>query len=210
MRSKIIKDFHKLWRNEFLNDKVTFLGNKICKSPMDLWIYQEILYDIKPDVVIECGTYMGGTAYYIASLMDIMNKGEVITMDIKQRKHPKHDRISYFDCMSTDADLIYTLNNRVKNKDAVLVILDSDHRKKNVLRELNIYSKFVTKGSYIIVEDSDLNGHPTVYPQWRIGVQGPYEAAKEFLKSNKEFEIDKSREKFLIGVVKSGFLKRIR
>ena len=92
-----------------------------------------------------------------------------------------------------------------------MVILDSDHRKSHVLKELLLYSNLVSVDSYLIVEDSDLNGHPTEDMfYWRLGEEGPHEALEEFLESHDEFVSDKSREKFLITVCTDGFLKKIR
>jgi cephalosporin hydroxylase len=88
----------------------------------------------------------------------------------------------------------------------VLVTLDSLHTREHVLKEMNIYSKFVTSGSYLIVQDTNINGHP-VYPEFG---PGPMEAVEEFLKNNRDFEVDRSREKFLLTAYPSGFLKKIR
>ena len=93
----------------------------------------------------------------------------------------------------------------ISDKDKVMVILDSDHHKEHVLNELRIYGKFVTKESYIIVEDTNINGHP-VYPDFG---PGPMEAVEEFLRENKNFVIDKTREKFYLTFNPRGYLKKI-
>ncbi|GAI83537.1 unnamed protein product, partial [marine sediment metagenome] len=93
----------------------------------------------------------------------------------------------------------------VGNEDKIMVILDSDHSKQNVLNELRIYSKFVTKGSYLIVEDTNINGHP-VYPEFG---PGPMEAVDDFLKENKDFVVDKNKEKLILTFNPNGYLKKI-
>ena len=86
----------------------------------------------------------------------------------------------------------------------VLVILDSDHNMPHVLKEMEIYSEFVTKGSYMIVEDSNVNGHP-IMPNWG---PGPFEAIQRFLEENNSFEVDKNREKFYMSFNPNGYLKK--
>ena len=205
-RESIIEEFHKLY---YYDDKTTTYWNniQILKTPLDLWIFQEIINEIKPDLIIETGTCTGGSALFLANLFDLIGSGEVITIDIEHReKRPKHDRIHYILGSSLD-DL--TLKTIIEYPDfpnmRVMVILDSDHVKSHVLKELEVYSKLVTKGSYLIVEDTDVNGHP-IYPEFG---DGPLEAVEEFLKTHSEFEIDKSREKFMMTSNPSGYLKRL-
>ena len=179
---------------------------------MDLWVYQEILWDVKPALIIECGTWSGGTAYYLACLLDILNHGEIVTVDRQLRERPYHDRLTYIEGNSTGEGL-KTVERYIEScicPGPILVILDSDHRRDHVLAEMILYSDLVTVGSYMIVEDSDLNGHPTGdVGFWRLGEQGPHEAIEEFLKTGQRFEIDKSREKFLVTVCTDGFLRRV-
>ncbi len=128
-------------------------------------------------------------------------------MDIENKEdRPKHTRVTYLLGSSTSKEIVEKVQSFIRSKDEIVVILDSDHHKEHVLRELEIYSKFVTKGSYIIVEDTNINGHP-VEPEFG---PGPMEAVKEFLKDNKDFVIDKSREKFLLTFNPNGYLKKIR
>lgn len=209
---EVIEAFHNVWRQECLNDRLKFLGVQACKSPMDLWVYQEIIYEVRPELIIECGTYAGGSALFFSSMLELNNiDGLVVSIDREARKPlPKRSNLHF---VSGDTlDYGYEVADRFRaNSDSCLVILDSDHRKAHVLEELNLYSKLVSLNSYLIVEDSDLNGHPTGdVSYWRLGEEGPHEAVEEFLKSQDQFEIDKSREKFLVTVCTDGFLKRIR
>lgn len=210
----VIENFHQLWRCRVINDKLTFMGVQACKTPMDLWVYQEILWDLKPEVVIECGTWAGGTAHYLACLLEIIGHGRIVSVDIKDHSEfPKHERLTYIQGSSVGEGY-----QRVKEyltkwfvSGSVLVILDSAHDKKHVLEEMNLYSELATVDSYMIVEDSDLNGHPTGdMPYWKLGQPGPHEAIEEFMKTHDEFEIDKSREKFLVTVCRDGYLKKIK
>lgn len=210
-KTRIVDDFHKLFYDSHIVGKTWndsyFLGVGIQKCPFDLFIYQEILFDVKPDVIIETGTEFGGSAYYLAVLCDVLKKGRIVTVDIKQfRNKPKHPRITYLLSSSTDAKVIKRIEKEIKPKDKVLVILDSDHTRDHVLRELEIYSKFVTKGSYLICEDTNVNGHP-VNPHHGLG---PMEAIEIFMKDNENFKIDKSREKFYLTFNPNGYLKRVK
>lgn len=193
--------FNKTWKSTF------WLGTRIRKFPMDLVIYQEIIFEIKPDVIIESGTADGGSALFLASICDAIGNGRVITIDIEEKwGRPKHKRITYLKGSSTSEEIVGRIEKLVKEDEKVLVILDSDHHEKHVLNELRIYSRFVTKGSYLIVEDTIVNGHP-VEPQYG---PGPMEAVEKFLKENKDFVVDKKREKLYVTCNPGGYLKKIR
>jgi cephalosporin hydroxylase len=207
---KTTDDFHNLYYNGLEGESEIYLRtnwmNVPCqKCPLDLWIYQEIFAELKPDLIVETGTYYGGSALYMAHVLDALGKGEIITIDISDRTpRPPHPRITYVTGSSADDDLVQGLLG--KRPDEVrLVILDSDHSKNHVLEELRIFSPFVSIGSYLIVEDTNINGHPT-YPSFGAG---PFEAVDDFLQGNPNFVVDSSREKFLMTFNPGGFLKRI-
>lgn len=193
-------DFGKTWNNTL------WLGVNTWKCPLDLWIYQEIIFDVKPDFIIESGTAYGGSALFLASLCDLVNHGQVISIDIEKKNVPKHKRITYLIGSSISENNVNKIKYITKDAKKILVILDSDHSKHHVLKELNIYSRLVTKDSYIIVEDTNINGNP-VRPEFG---EGPFEAVNEFMNKNKNFTIDKSKEKFFLTFNSSGYLKRIR
>tara|TARA_B110000014_G_C19947449_1_gene490270 strand:- start:125 stop:661 length:537 start_codon:yes stop_codon:yes gene_type:complete len=177
------------------------------KCPLDLWIYQEILHDLKPDVVIETGVNEGGGAAFLVSIMDSIGKGKLITVDIELLEgRPIHERITYIKGSSTEEKIVEQIFQMIRDSKVVLVILDSDHNKPHVLKEMEIYSKFVTPNSYMIVEDSNVNGHP-IMPNWG---EGPFEAVEEFLKNNDSFEIDKKCEKYYMTFNPNGYLRKIR
>ncbi|WXG47755.1 MAG: CmcI family methyltransferase [Candidatus Atabeyarchaeum deiterrae] len=203
--------FHKTYYNAASRgqtwDNTYWLGVKALKCPFDLWVYQELIWELKPDLLIECGTANGGGALFLATMCDIANNGKVVTIDIEDRKdRPRHKRIEYLTGSSTSEEIVQHVSKMVPSRGKVMVLLDSDHHKEHVLNELRIYSKFVTKGSYLIVEDTNMNGHP-VAPDFG---PGPMEAVEEFLKGNKNFIIDKAKEKFYLTFNPNGYLKRMR
>lgn len=208
-QKSIISNFHKLYYNS--NERTwnnTFWLGVLCeKCPLDLWIYQETIFDLRPDVIIECGTGAGGTCLFLASLCELINNGRVISIDIEDRPNrPRHERITYLSGSSVSKEIVQDVKRFTNNSDKVIVILDSDHTKDHVLQELKIYSKLVTPGSYIIVEDSNIGGHP-IKP--RFG-PGPMEAIKEFLEENENFIIDQTKEKFYLTFNPNGYLKKIK
>jgi len=193
--------FETTWKNTY------WLGVPLEKFPLDLWIYQEIFYETKPDILIEAGTYKGGSAYFFASIFDLMKHGRVLTSDIQDfPDKPKHDRITYFIGSSTSDAILSSIRAAIKPGESVMVSLDSDHQKAHVLKELRLYSPLVTVGNYLVVEDTNINGHP-VFPQFG---PGPMEAVQEFLQENHDFISDHSREKFGVTYYPDGWLKRMR
>lgn len=212
---EIIKRFHQIYYGNTLlwSEKTTWLGVVCEQTPHDNWMMQEIIYEIKPDFIIETGTYKGGSALFYATVLDHVNKdGKVITVDIENQLDSNASkqeifmkRVEFILGDSVSQKVINTIDKKVKNH-TVLVTLDSLHTKEHVLKELKLYSNFVSVGSYIIVQDTNINGHP-VLPAFG---PGPMEAVEEFLKTDDRFIIDHSREKFLITFYPSGYLKRVK
>lgn len=210
---KITNNFHKV----FYNNKNTWaknrwLGIKTLQNPNDVWITQEIIYETKPDFIIEAGTYHGGSALLWAMILEQVNPdGKVLTIDIKTpppelfERTLYKERIEFILGSSTDPKIVESIAKRTAGK-KVLVILDSDHRKKHVLAELNAYAPMIPVGGYLIVQDSNINGHPAFA---RFGA-GPMEAIQEFMKSRDDFISDKSRERLLLTFNPNGFLKRVK
>ena len=208
---RVVKQFHKLYYDSHISGgtwKDTFwLGTRTAKCPLDLWVYQEILFNLRPDVIIECGTYCGGSALYLASICDFLNKGRIVTIDVLEDKNrPNHKRITYLIGSSTSGEIVDKVKSLISGKEKVMVILDSEHHKEHVINELRIYNKFVTKDSYLIVEDTNLNGNPVI-PGYGAG---PMEAVDEFLKENSDFVIDTNKEKFYLTFSPSGYLKKVK
>ena len=191
-RPRQVIDAYHVWyhrKGEETYNNTQWLGGEVQKCPLDLWVMQEILHEIKPDVVVEAGTYMGGSAYYFASLFDLTGHGRVITIDIDDHPgKPAHPRITYLLGSSTSDEIVAPVKAAIQPGEKVLVDLDSAHNKAHVLKELQLYSPLVTPGSYLIVEDTHFNGHP-ILPKFG---PGPGEAVQEFLPSHPEFRADRN------------------
>ena len=184
---------------------LSWFGYRTLKSPLDLWTYQEILVETRPDLIVEFGTRFGGSAYYIASLLDLVGHGQVLTVDIEAVKgRPVHRRIAYVLGSSIDPAIVAQVRAAAEGK-RVMVILDSDHTAAHVTAELAAYHDLVTVGCYLIVEDTNVNGHPV---RADFG-PGPMEALDAFLTSRNDFVSDRDRERFLLTLNPRGFLRRV-
>jgi len=209
MSKEVVNAFHNL----YYDDKRTWseisttkwMGHRILKCPLDLWIYQEIFNEVRPDFIIETGTYEGGSAIYWASLCQLFGTGKVISIDIAPRKQPEHPNVIYITGDSIAVSTLLTVSDLVKGGGRIIVNLDSLHMYKHVLKELELYSQFVSYGSYLIVEDTNVNGHPAAAQHG----PGPFEAVASFLAKHSEFKVDPSKEKFLMTFNPSGYLKRV-
>lgn len=192
---------NKTWGNAF------WLGTRAKKCPLDLWNYQEIIFEVRPDVIVECGTSHGGCTLFLASVCDLVNAGRVVSIDlVKKKERPKHKRVKYLVGSSTSGKVVEEVRSLIGKGDKVMVVLDSDHNKGHVLEELRAYSPLVSRGSFLVVEDTNLNGHP-VEPFFG---PGPMEAVEEFLGENKDFVVDESREKFFLTFNPKGYLRRVK
>jgi len=188
---QVIDEFHDLYYSKRLGiwQNTHWLGVPVRKNPCDLMMLQEVIYETRPDVIIETGTLFGGGTLFMANIMDAIGKGRIISIDTEELPRPAHRRITYLQGSSTSFDVASML----QSKDTVMVDLDSDHSKEHVLKELRLYAPLVTE--YLIVEDTNTSG--------------PREAVDEFLKDNTQFIQDKSKEKFLLTFNPSGWLRRI-
>jgi cephalosporin hydroxylase len=201
-----VRNVLKLMQDRIINN-TTYFGVKALKSPMDAWVYNEIIFEMKPDVIIEVGVNHGGGALRLAHFCDCMNKGRVIGIDISLANVPNivraHPRITLIEKDAQRA--FYDFSRLLKPEDRILVIEDSAHTYDNTLSVLRTYSVLTKPGDYFIVEDSicwhglDLGPKP-----------GPYEAVETFVAENKDFVIDRSREDFFITWNPKGYLKRVR
>lgn len=184
---------------------LSWLGYEMFKCPLDLWVYQEIIAKQKPDLIVETGTYRGGSALFLATICDLMGHGRVVTVDIDSTLadvRPKHPRITYLTGSSVDPDILLEIAGIAAER--TLVILDSDHHRDHVLAELRAYSRFVQPGGYLVVEDTNINGHPA-YDSFG---PGPWEAVDAFLSEQADFFADRSCERFLMTMNPRGFLRR--
>lgn len=187
-------------------NETKYFGVTTFKSPLDFWVYQELLFETRPDCIIEIGNFHGGSALALAHLCDALGHGQIIGLDLSHadvpeivRQHPRIRLIEGDACQSFPAvaPLVAGSNN-------IMVIEDSAHTFDNTLAVLRTFSPLISPGGYFIVEDGiiqhGLDGGPS---------PGPYEAIDAFVQENPSFEIDRSRESFLITWNPKGYLRRI-
>lgn len=200
----------------------TWLGRPIIQYPQDMIALQEIIWHVKPDLIIETGIAHGGSLIFYASMLELLgNNGEVLGIDIDIRehnreeieKHPMYKRINMIEGSSIDKEIAEQVCDFAKEKNRVLVLLDSKHTHDHVLKELQLYSPLVTKGSYLVVFDTVIEDMPDDFFSDRPWGKGnnPKTAVCEFLKTNDRFVVDKEIEnKLLITVAPEGYLKCVR
>jgi len=199
----------------------SWLGRPIIQFPQDMIAIQELIWKVKPDIIIETGIAHGGSIIFSASILELIGKGEVIGIDVDIRKHNREEiekhrmykRITMIEGSSTSQITINKIKKIIGTRKKVMVFLDSMHTHKHVLEELCNYSKFVKKGSYIIVFDTMVEDMPKNFfddRPWDVG-NNPKTAVNEFLKSNKRFKVDKQFEKkLLITSSPNGILKCVK
>jgi cephalosporin hydroxylase len=208
----------------------SWLGRPIIQYPQDIVGMQELIWKIKPDLIIETGIAHGGSLIFSASMLELLDLCDVkskldyprmvlgIDVDIRKHnkieieKHPLSRRIRMIEGSSIDSSVIEEVNVIAKSYKSVLVCLDSNHTEDHVLEELNQYSGLVTVGSYCVVFDTIIEDLPNnTYPDrpWGIG-NNPKTAVHKFLEQNKNFEIDRNMDnKLMISVAPNGYLRRI-
>jgi cephalosporin hydroxylase len=204
----------------------TWLGRPIIQLPEDVLRIQEVIYRVKPDIIIETGIARGGSLIFYASLLELLGKGIVIGIDIEIRphnrsaieSHPMASRVAMIEGSSTDPDIVKRVAQRVTSDDRVLVILDSNHTRKHVLDELRAYAPLVSTGSYAVATDGIMNqltDVPGGNPSW--GQDNPEKAARDFVAESDDFVIEEPdflfRESELnerISYWPGAFVKRVR
>ncbi len=182
--------------------KNTFMGVSTLQNPTDLWILMEIMYEMKPDLIVEAGTFRGGSAGLWAMILEQINPdGRVITIDIDDRRDKRaidwpisNRKVDFLLGSSTDPAIVADVHRRAKGK-RVMVILDSLHSKEHVANELKAYSPLVPVGGYIVVQDTRV---------------GPLQAIDEFLAANHSFVADRAKERYSDTNTVRGYLKRVR
>jgi len=200
----------------------SWMGRPIIQFPQDMIAMQEIIWKVKPQLIIETGIAHGGSLVFYASMLELLaNDGRVLGVDIDIREHnrveienhPMVKRIKMIQGSSISKDVASQVYEYAKGKSPVLIVLDSLHTHAHVREELNIYSPLVTKNSYLVVFDTVVEDMPDNFFQDRPWGRGnnPKTAVWEFLKSNDRFEVDKEIEnKLLITVAPDGYLKCVK
>lgn len=186
-----------------------WMGIRAVKSPLDAWIYQEILFEVQPDVLVEIGSLYGGTTLYFAHLMDLLGKGQVISVDIdRSRYEAKHDRIVDITGDSSSDEVVEQVARLCEGK-RVLVLHDGDHTREQVTKDLAAYAPLVSVGSYLIIEDGIVDlFEPGDGLGWRR--DGPLAAVEEFITANPNFVVDEQRERYIMTYNPRGYLKRVK
>jgi len=201
----------------------TWMGRPIIKYPQDIVIMQELIWDVRPDLIIETGIAHGGSIIFSSSMMELLgNGGKVIAVDIEIRKHnrdaiekhPMMKNITMLEGSSVDEKIVQQIADYAKNFRKVLVVLDSNHSHEHVYRELEMYTPLVSMDSYILLPDTFVEFFPKGYVTdrpWDVG-NNPYTAMEAFLKTTDQFVKDESiTNKLLITeAFGGGYLKRIR
>ena len=205
-------EYHKWYYNTEVFNKITWMGVNTQKSVSDMWNYQEILFELKPSLVIEFGTHYGGSALYFANVMrQIGEPFKVLSVDVfhgpLEPAARRDSDIMFVESRSTVpavAEHIRRLRSEFPGK--VFAILDSDHSMNHVLAEMKMLRPLLSAGDYVIVEDSNMNGHP-VLPGWG---PGPYEAIEAYEQEfPNDYTHDVAREnKFGWTQAPNGFLIR--
>jgi cephalosporin hydroxylase len=209
---EIVRRFHELYYDTLHNEKsalsIDWLGVSAIKCPFDMWTYQEIIHRLRPDVIVETGSGKGGTTYFMACLCELMGSGRVLSIDHRRPRGPDHPRITYLVGSSVDPGVVEQVRAAIEPDESVMVILDALHIEDHVAAELRTYAPLVSVGHYLIVEDTNVNGHP-VYPEHG---PGPTEAVEAFLQepAGQAFEVDRSCERFLLTMNPGGYLTRTR
>ena len=210
------------WMNyhqrEIVGKQCSWLGHRALKNPMDAWIYQEILFEVKPDIVIEVGNKVGGSTLFLAGICELMGHGRVIAID---RDHSNftafHPRIELITGSSDSPDVLAKVRAKCEGGEKVLIIHDAGHTKEMVLRDLRNYSSLVSQGSYFIVEDTVLgvpgfawdSNRQVVGPFVAPNKNTPLQAVEQFLTENRDFEVDESRERYILTMCYRGYLRRV-
>jgi cephalosporin hydroxylase len=209
----VMDEYHRWFYEQELWNKVSFLGVKTLKNILDLWLYQEIIWELKPSVIVETGAYMGGSTLFLSTIMSAASiNGVVISVEIKpERIDPKVVRMPNVEIISTSSTDPLTAESIKRKRDSVsgplFMILDTRPRKEQVLAEMINFRGVLRGGDYLVVEDSNLNGNP-VMPDWG---PGPMEAIKAYERQYpNDYIHDTYREaKFGTTFAPQGFLQRI-
>jgi cephalosporin hydroxylase len=209
-KTEIVNEFHKLYYD---NAQLTWMtikwkGIHVAKCPLDMWQYQEIIQDTQPDVIIETGTWHGGSAVFLRDMLRLCGKsrGIVITIDVAPVGiFTEEDGIIQVVGDSVSDKIVESVQKYIGKSDKVMVILDSDHSQVHVQNELNMWARYVSGGCYLVVEDTNINGHPTNIEHG----PGPMEAVEEWLVEHPEFQHDPYRERLMMTFNPKGYYKRL-
>jgi cephalosporin hydroxylase len=213
---EIIDAFHLLWyerRQRQTWRNTTWMGAELQQCPLDLWIYQELIHKARPEVFVEVGIKRGGLTRYIADLFGLIHgrdkrHGRVVGVDISvaaaREAVGRHKRITLVEGSSVDEHVFEQVRKECGGRPA-MVLLDSDHAEAHVRAELELYHTLIGAGGYLIVNDTNIGGHPAL--DWKES--SPWDAVHDFVSVHPEFEIDRECEKHMLTQCPDGFLHRV-
>lgn len=220
-QEEVINVFHSIFyasEHDHCGPPKLYNGVPIHKNPCDMFNYQQILFEQKPDYIIECGAFQGGSTMFFADTLKLIGKGKIVSVDICERDErwypqvEEHERTILVPGSSVAEEVVAQVKDIVKDGNSFFVILDSLHTKAHVLAEMEAYGPLLASGNYMIVEDGNLNGHP-LPPEWHRQTMeegGPYEAVLEYMQRHQDFVIDKEMElRFLFSYAPAGYMVKI-
>lgn len=199
--------------------ELTWMGRPIIQFGSDMVMLQQLIWEYQPDIFVETGIAHGGSLIYTASILELIGNGKVIGIDVEIRQHnriaieahPMYKRISMIEGSSIDSSTIAALEKQLEPGKKVMVMLDSNHSTDHVLREMELYSKYIPVGSYLIVQDGAqkwVADMPRGKAEWID--DNPLTAIELFLKNNSDFVVDESYTRLGITSSPGGYLKRIK
>jgi cephalosporin hydroxylase len=201
-----LREWIERYQQKLVFERVAYRGVPTWKNVLDLWVYQEIIWETGVEVVIEIGARHGGTTLWLADLLRNFRgaSGTVISIDLErpERELPANVR---FICGNSIARETVAEARSISAGRKTLVLADGDHAADHVLQEMRLYAPLISEGSYFIAEDGIVD-----VMEWKEYTPGPMVAAQRFLTETDEFTLDRSQEKFLLTYAPGGFLKRIR
>jgi cephalosporin hydroxylase len=221
-----VQALSRIWVREITRYRYTYnftwLGRPVIQFPADLIALQEIIWRVRPDLVVETGIAHGGSLVFHASLLELLGGDRlVVGVDVEIRPHnraaieadPLARRIRLVEGSSTDARVLEAVREHARGRQSVMVVLDSHHTHDHVLRELELYAPLVTRGSYLVVFDTlieDLPDELFANRPWRKG-NNPKTAVREFLDATTRFELDTALAgKLLLTAAPDGYLRCVR
>lgn len=201
--------FHRLWYSRtYTHGLTSYSGVPILKNPLDLWVFQELIWDLQPTLIIETGTAYGGSALFFADMLARRGQGRVVSVDIEPHDTlPSHPRVSYVTGSSTDSRIVHAIWQVAATHPRVMVVLDSDHSKTHVTAELSAYAPMVTAGQFLVVEDTNIDGRP-ILDGWMGGQPGPGAAVDAWLPDHPEFAPEVLAERFMVSHYPGGWLRK--
>lgn len=200
-----LREWIERYQREIVFERVQYRGVSTWKNVLDLWVYQEIIWETEVEIVVEIGARHGGTTLWLSDLLRNF-RGEsaaVISIDLERPALQLPANV-HFICGDSIAPETVTETRSICGGRKTMVIADGNHAAHHVLEEMRLYGPLVSEGSYFIAEDGIVD-----VMEWKEHAPGPFVAARQFVSETDEFVIDRSREKFLLTYAPDGFLKRV-